>query len=133
MDTPFKRVLRYLWFAIGNFALIYWLMLPLNPITVWWFGGMIVASGVADVLVLAWSLNHVPSQGLTSEVAVNSIWAVVQLVVILMVAWFLATNFGAIAILVLAFQLGWMRWRIDTLNKVMDVRYWDSNEGDRHD
>lgn len=133
MDTPFKRVLRYLWFAILNFGLIYWLMSPLNPVTTWWFVGLILASGVADSLVLAWSLNHVPSKGLTSELAVNSLWAGIQLIEIPIVAWFLAGNFGAVAMLVLVFQIGWMRWRISTLNRVLDVRYWDSNEGDRHE
>lgn len=125
MDDKKARVYWYLTLAVLNFGLILWVLSPLTTVTRWVLGGLLLGAGIEDLLTFAWSFGHVKSAGLTSEVSVAAIWAGGQILQVLVLAGFVFINFGVVGFLVMLLLFGWMKIRISTLNKVMDLRYWD--------
>lgn len=118
------RVFNFTALAVLNLVIIWFTLTLASTAPVWVSYLLILVSLVADALILGWSLNSLPNYGATGEDTVVGIWSGWQLLQLLLLT--IITGMAALGVGVIVFVLSilWMRLRIVTMNKVMDLRYW---------
>lgn len=127
MGPKIDRSIYFIFLALVNLGVI-WFTLSTIPSTLAWIPLLLVlASLVEDGLILGWSLEVLPNYGFTDENSLAGIWLAGQVVQMMTLTFFLA-GLASIMVAVVVFVLSilWIAWRSSALNKVMDLRYWQS-------
>lgn len=122
MSEKTERLIFFIALALVNLVVIWFVLSTMTTLHFWVCGLFLLAAVFEDALVLGWSTRILPNYGPTGELSVSGIWSGGQVLQLIVLTTTVALSSLAIGVIVFVLSILWLKWRVSSMNKVMDLR-----------